>query len=107
VGGLTVTVATGTEGISVTVMWETPLFPSLVAVIVAEPGVFPVATPLTSTLATAGLSLVQATGRSGRGASVESCGVAVSCTVCPTGTVAVGGVTSTVATRAPGVDCST
>src|SRR5207237_6485037 len=50
-GGVTSTVATGTF---VTVIDEVPLFPSLVAVIVAEPGVTPETRPLLLTVATAG-----------------------------------------------------
>src|SRR2546429_7312918 len=94
-GGVTSTDATGTF---VTVIDEVPLFPSLVAVIVAEPGVTPETRPLLLTVATAVLELDHVTVRPERGAPLASFGVAVSCTVWPACTDAVGGVTSTVAT---------
>src|SRR5213083_1704990 len=93
-GGVTSTVATGTF---VTVIDEVPLFPSLVAVIVAEPGVTPETRPLLFTAATAVLELDNVTVRPERGAPLASFGVAVSCTVWPACTEAEGGVTSTVA----------
>src|SRR5947199_328356 len=94
-GGVTSTVATGTF---VTLIAEVPLFPSLVAVIVAEPGVTPETRPLLFTAATAVLELDHVTVRPERGAPLASFGVAVSCTVWPACTEAEGGVTSTVAT---------
>src|SRR6059058_1958114 len=94
-GGVTSTVATGTF---VTVTDEVPLFPSLVAVIVAVPGVTPDTSPLLLTVATAVLELDHVTVRPERGAPLASFGVAVSCTVWPACTDAEGGVTSTVAT---------
>src|SRR5438552_1604766 len=94
-GGVTPTDATGT---GVTVIAEVPLFPSLVAVIVAEPGVPPGTRPLLLTVATAVLELDHVTVRPERGAPLASFGVAVSCTVWPACTEAEGGVTSTVAT---------
>src|SRR5439155_7616485 len=94
-GGVTSTVATGTF---VTVTDEVPLFPSLVAVIVADPGVTPETSPLLLTAATDVLELDHVTVRPERGAPLASFGVAVSCTVCPACTEAVGGVTSTDAT---------
>src|SRR5207249_6254431 len=94
-GGVTSTVATGTF---VTVTDEVPLLPSLVAVIVAEPGVTPETRPLLLTVPTAVLELDHVTVRPERGAPFASFGVAVSCTVWPACTDAVGGVTSTVAT---------
>src|SRR5438132_1245170 len=94
-GGVTSTVATGTF---VTVIDEVPLLPSLVAVIVADPGVTPETTPLLLTVATAVLELDHVTVRPESGAPLASFGVAVSCTVCPACTDAEGGVTSTVAT---------
>ena len=78
VAGLTETVATGT---CVTVMDDVPLFPSLVAVIVAEPGVTPEASPELLTVATDVLLLDQETARPERAAPFASLGVAVSCTV--------------------------
>ena len=78
VAGLTETVATGT---CVTVTDAVPLFPSLVAVIVAEPGVTPEASPELLTVATDVLLLDQETARPERAAPFASLGVAVSCTV--------------------------
>src|SRR2546430_438613 len=95
VGGVTSTVATGTL---VTVIDAVPLLPSLVAVIVAEPGATPKTSPELFTVATDVLLLDQLTARPERAAPFASLGVAVSWTVCPAWTVAVGGVTSTVAT---------
>src|SRR5205807_8715516 len=94
-GGVTSTVATGTF---VTVTDEVPLFPSLVAVIVAEPGVTPETRPPLLTVATAVLELDHVTVRPESGAPLASFGVAVSCTVWPACTDAEGGVTSTDAT---------
>src|SRR5436309_12984581 len=93
--GVTVTEATGT---GVTVMADAPLFPSLVAVIVAVPAVCPVTSPLAVTVATAVLLLPQLTVRPDNGLPLASFGVAVSCTVWPTGTDAVLGLTVTDAT---------
>jgi len=93
--GLTATDATGT---TVMVIADVPLFVSLVAVIVAEPAAAPVTSPLTFTVATPGLLLAHVTVRPDSGAPVESRGVAVSCTACPTAALAVAGVTATVAT---------
>src|SRR5438552_43293 len=83
----------------VTVIAAVPLRPSLVAVIVTGP---PAATPLTSplpfTLAIALLLDCQVTTRPVNGLPFASLGVAVSCTVLPTATPAVAGVTVTDAT---------
>src|SRR5256884_330637 len=83
----------------VTVIADVPLRPSLVAVIVTGP---PDATPLTSplpfTLAIALLLDCQVTTRPVNGLPFASLGVAVSCTVLPTATPAVPGVTVTAAT---------
>src|SRR5439155_1366156 len=95
VAGVTSTNATGT---GVTLIEEVPLFPSLVAVTVAEPGVTPDTSPLMLTAATAVLELDHVTVRPESGAPFASFGVPVSCTVCPACTDAEGGVTSTVAT---------
>src|SRR2546425_2283876 len=95
VGGLTATDATG---MTVTVIALVPLLPSLVAVIVAEPAAAPVTSPLPFTVATPALLLAHVTVRPDSGAPVESCGVALSCTVWPTVTLAVAGVTATLAT---------
>src|SRR5947208_14482040 len=94
-GGVTSTVATGTF---VTLIDEVPLFPSLVAVIVADPGVTPETSPLLLTAATAVLELDHVTVRPESGAPLASFGVAMSCTVWPACTDAEGGVTSTLAT---------
>ena len=77
---------------------EVPLFPSLVAVIVAVPGVTPDTSPLLLTAATAVLELDHVTVRPESGFPPASLGVAVSCTVWPACTEAVAGVTSTDAT---------
>ena len=60
---------------------EVPLFPSLVAVIVADPGVTPETRPLLLTVATAVLELDHVTVRPESGVPPASLGVAVSCTV--------------------------
>src|SRR5213594_2835715 len=95
VAGLTLTDATGTL---VTVMVALPLFPSLVAVIVAEPVANAATSPLASTPATLDWLDDQITARPERALPAASSGVAVSCTVCPTGVVPEGGVTTTWAT---------
>src|SRR5207302_4530780 len=82
----------------VTVMAAVPLFPSLVALIVMEPGVTPETRPLLLTVATAVLELDHVTVRPESGFPPASLGVPVSCTVWPACTDAEGGVTSTVAT---------
>src|SRR5438876_8197643 len=93
--GVTVTVATGTF---VTVKADVPFFPSLVAVIVAEPAATPVTNPLVLTVATAVLLLTHVTVRPVRGVPFESFGVAVNGVVPPTVTLAVVGLTVTDAT---------
>src|SRR5438132_78098 len=92
--GVTVTVATGTF---VTEMADVPFFPSLVAVIVAEPAATPVTNPLVLTVATAVL-LTHVTVRPVRGVPFESFGVAVNSVVAPSVTLAVVGLTVTDAT---------
>src|SRR5438445_13719300 len=82
----------------VTVMAAVPLFPSLVALIVMEPGATPLTRPLVLTVATAVLELDHVTVRPESGVPPASLGVAVSCTVWPACTEAEGGVTSTDAT---------
>src|SRR5437660_5106896 len=82
----------------VTVMAAVPLFPSLVALIVMEPGVTPLTRPLVLTVATAVLELDHVTVRPESGFPPASLGVPVSCTVWPAFTDAGGGVTSTAAT---------
>jgi len=72
--GVTVTVATGTI---VTVMVEVPLFPSLVAVIVADPAATAVTSPLAETVATPLALLDQVTARPLSTVPAESLVVAV------------------------------
>src|SRR6266542_2086277 len=95
VAGATVTDATGTP---VTVMDDVALWPSLVAVMVAEPTTFAITTPLALTLATLALSLDHVTTRPDSGLPFASSGMAVSCTVWPASTLADAGVTLTDAT---------
>src|SRR3989441_59933 len=93
--GVTATDATGT---AVTVTAAVPVFPSLVAVIVAAPAATPLTSPLALTVATAWLLLVHVTARPLNGPPFASFGVAASCAVCPTCSASVVGVTSTDAT---------
>src|SRR5438093_1020980 len=86
VAGLITTDATGTLA---TLIAADALFPSLVAVIVADPAATPVTSPLADTVAIAGLELVQVTARPASTFPAASFGVAVSCVVAPTNTVAV------------------
>ena len=97
VAGATVTVATGT---CVTVIPAVPLFPSLVAMIVAEPAVFAVTSPLPFTVATVVLFEDHVTVRPVRMLPLASLSVAVSCCVWPACTLAGAGLTVTVATGA-------
>src|ERR1700688_4054695 len=90
--GLTVTDATGTGA---TVSAAVPLWPSLVAVMVAGPGAMPVTSPLTETVARLELLDVQVTTRPLNGLPSTSFGVAVSCVVCPAMTLAETGLTAT------------
>jgi hypothetical protein len=80
---------------TVTVIAALPLFPSLVAVIVAEPAAAPVTTPLEFTVAADGLLLVHVTVLPESALPLASFGVAVNCTVCPTWRLAVAGLTAT------------
>src|SRR5439155_1204140 len=73
-------------------------WPSLVAVMVAVPTMPLVRSPLLLTVATLGLLLAHVTVRPVRAPPAESCGVAVSCTVCPTRMLAVAGGSVTEAT---------
>ena len=77
---------------------DVPLFPSLVAVIVAEPVATAVTRPFASTVATPGALVVQSIARPESGFPLASSGVAVSCWVPPTETVAELGLTATDAT---------
>src|SRR2546422_404295 len=95
VTGLITTDATGTFA---TVTVAEPLFPSLVAVIVADPAATPVTRPPDDTVATAGLPLVHVTARPARMFPAASLSVAVSCTVPPTYTFGTVGLMVTDAT---------
>src|SRR4029077_15056412 len=64
----------------------------------AEPPATPLTRPLTLTVAIAVLLLAQVTTRPASGLPLASCGVAVSCTVCPTCRLADAGATVTDAT---------
>jgi hypothetical protein len=86
----------------VVVIAAVPLFPSLVAVIVAEPGATPVTSPTPDTVATAVLSLAHVAVRPVNTFPAASFIVAVNSTVSPIGTVAVAGVTVTEATGVGG-----
>src|SRR2546426_7240339 len=88
----------GGGGGAVTVIAPVPDFASLVAVIVAEPTVTPVTTPLPFTVATPLLLLAQVTVRPANALPAASLGDAASCTVPPTSTPADAGVTTTDAT---------
>src|SRR5437660_4930369 len=89
--GLTDTEATGAG--AGTVIAAVPLCPSLVAVIVAEPAARAVTSPLPLTVATVVLLEDHVITRPDSGLPLASCGVAVSCTVWPTGGLAVAGAT--------------
>ena len=93
--GVTATEATGT---AVTVMDDVPLCPSLVAVMVADPVAIAVTNPLPLTRAIVVSLLDHVTARPDKGVPLASLGVAVSCAVCPTDTVADGGLTLTAET---------
>jgi hypothetical protein len=94
VSGCSVTLAMA-GGTTVTAL--VPLFPSLAAVMVAEPGAKPVTTPAADTVATAELSDDQVTARSS-GAPLTSLISAPSVMVPPTTSVALDGCTATLAT---------
>src|SRR2546422_625195 len=93
--GLMVTEATGTF---VGVTADVPLFPSLVAVIVAAPAATPVTNPLALTVPTAALLVAQVTARPLRAVPFESLGVAVNWVVVPIAKLAAVGLTVTEAT---------
>src|SRR5437879_7512173 len=95
VAGATATAATG---IGVTVIAAVLLLPSLVAVMLAEPGARPVTRPPGLTVATVVSLLLHVTVRPAKVPPAESFGVAVSCTVCATRIEAVAGETVTEAT---------
>src|SRR3989441_712380 len=83
---------------AVTVIAAEPVCPSLVAVIVAVPATTPPTSPLPFTVATDALLVAHVTTRPPSGVPLASFGVAVSCVVAPTGTLAVAGLTATDAT---------
>src|SRR3990170_3549648 len=83
-----------------TVSAAVPLFPSLVAVIVAAPSATPVTRPLDDTVATAVLFDVHVTVRPVRMFPFASLTTALSCCAAPTDTLADAGLTATVATAA-------
>src|SRR4051794_41885845 len=83
---------------AVTVTFDVPGLPSLVAVITTSPEVTPVTRPADDTVATCGSALDQVTLRPLSGWPAVSLGVAVSCTVLPAATVGAAGGTSTEAT---------
>ena len=93
--GLTVTEATGRF---VTVTAAVALFPSLVAVIVAEPTARPLTTPLGDTVAIALLLVAHVTVRPGSTFPLASLATALSCCVEPTDTLTDAGLTPTEAT---------
>jgi hypothetical protein len=95
VAGATVTVATGAR---VTVKLAVPVFPSLVAVMVAVPAPVAVTRPLELTVARALLELDHETARPVNALPLASRVLADNCTVPPTWRFAVAGVTVTVAT---------
>src|SRR6266566_3102236 len=86
-----------------TVIVAVPLFPSLVAVIVAEPPVTPVTSPVPDTVATAKGLPAHVTARPASRLPAASFVAAANCTVAPAATVAAVGVTATDATGAGGV----
>src|SRR5438132_13649531 len=77
-----------------TMICALPLWPPLVAVMVADPGATPVTRPVPSTVATLVSLLVHVTAGARAGTLPPSGGIAVSRTASPTPTLAAGGVTS-------------
>src|SRR6266566_5949903 len=86
-----------------TVIVAVPLFPSLVAVMVAEPPVTPVTSPVPDTVATAKGLPAHVTARPASRLPAASFVAAASCAVAPTPSVAEEGVTVTDATGAEGL----
>ena len=95
VGGVTVTVATGTTR---TATVADPCFPSTVAMITAFPAARPVTMPDDETVASAGVPLDQKMVRPVRGCPETFLGVAISWTVLPATMLDDAGVTSTATT---------
>jgi hypothetical protein len=79
-------------------MADVPLWPSLVAVIVAVPAALPVTSPLELTVATLVFELAHVTTRPVNGLPLASFGVAVSCVLPPGARLADEGLTTTLAT---------
>src|ERR1043166_1858148 len=98
VAGVTATEATATGAGAVTVNAAVPVFPPLLAEMVAEPAVTPVTSPLADTVATAALLLLQAKLCPASVLPAASFATAASCEVPPTVRLAVAGVTATDAT---------
>ena len=88
--------------IAVNVIADEPLWPSLVAVIVAVPAATPLISPLPFTVATAGALLAQVTTRPLSGLPLASLELAASWALAPTCTLAVAGLTVTDATATGG-----
>jgi hypothetical protein len=88
----------GAGVVGATVTTALPLFPSLVATIVAVPAAIPVTRPDVVTVAFVGSELDHSTARPASVAPFASRVVAVSCTADPTTSDAVAGVTETLAT---------
>src|ERR1043166_8911368 len=80
----------GVDGV-VTVMAAVPFFPDVVALMVAEPALMPVTSPLADTVATPLLLLDQVKVGPEMGLPLASLATAASCTVLPTFTLAVAG----------------
>src|SRR3989475_391259 len=99
VAGFTATEATGTAT-AVTVTVAVPLFPSLVAVIIAPPTATPVTRPVADTVATPPLLVAHVTVRPLSGFPLASRSTAVSCAVPPMTTLGAPGLTLTAATAA-------
>jgi hypothetical protein len=91
-------VKAGVGPVAVTVMAAEAIGPSQLAVIVADPSATVVTTPPVLTNATGALLVDHVIVRPVNGLPLASRGVAVSCTVCPTATLAVAGLTVTDAT---------
>src|SRR2546427_7672513 len=88
----------GGGGGVVTVTFAVPLFPSLVAVIVAVPAATPVTRPFAETVAALALLVAQLMLRPLSAVPLASLGVAVSCTVAATSSAGAAGLTLTDAT---------
>jgi predicted anti-sigma-YlaC factor YlaD len=102
VAGETVTDATGTGGAAVTVIAAEPFFPSLVAMMFAEPALTAVTTPLELTEAIPAFELDHETARPMRSLPFASRRMAVALAVCPTTSEDGLSVTDTVATGTGG-----